>query len=236
MRHASAARLIPRAVLGLALAGTLGAASAIPSSAAAAPQSAAVTIPAPGTPSATQVIARFTERDARVESYAVPVHFDVRVHKLITFHIGMNGMQYFKRPDHLALDMKSVPAQYRKLFAELGTPMTWASSYDLRMVACDGDHGPYHLEGVPKRASDVARMLVDVDGDPSAPLHVAWTTKDGGTIDMRLTEDAATGYRLPKHADADMVFGGYKIHAGIDYGPYTVNEAVADAVFAGSGV
>ncbi|MDB5072025.1 MAG: hypothetical protein JWM87_3136 [Candidatus Eremiobacteraeota bacterium] len=230
MQHASAARLIPRAVAGLALVGSLGVASAVPSSAA-----PPIAVPPANAPTATQVIARFTERDARVESYSVPVHMDVRVHKLITFHIGLNGMQYFKRPDRLAMEMKSVPAQYRKLFAELGTPLTWPAMYDLRMVACDGDRGPYHLEGVPKRASDVARMLVDVDGDPNAPLHVAWTTKDGGTIDMRITEDAAGGYPLPKHADADMAFGGYKVHASIDYGPYTVNEAVADAVFASAG-
>lgn len=228
MQHASAAGLIPRAAAGLALVGSLGVASAIPSSATPA-------IPGPAVPTATQVIARFTERDSRVDSYAVPVHMDVHVHKLITFHIGLNGMQYFKRPDRLAMEMKSVPAQYRKLFAELGTPLTWPATYDLRMVSSDGERGPFHLEGVPKRASDVTRMLVDVDGDPGTPLHVAWTTKDGGTIDMRITEDTAGGYPLPKHADADMVFGGYKVHASIDYGPYAVNEAVADAVFASAG-
>jgi len=220
MQHASAARAVTRAFAGLTLVGTLG---------------AAPTIPAATAPTATQIIARFTERDARVESYAVPVHMDVRVHKLLTFHLGLNGMQYFKRPDRLALEMKSIPAQSRKLFAELGTPMTWPGMYDLRLVSSDGEHGPYHLDGVPKHACDVARLHVDVDGDPGAPLHAVWTTKDGATIDMRITEQAAGGYELPKHADADMAFGGYKIHASIDYGAYAVNEAVADAVFAGSG-
>ena len=76
-------------------------------------------------------------------------------------------------------------------------------------------------------------MLVDVDGDANAPLHVAWTTNDGGTIDMRITEQSSGGYALPKHADADMAFGGYKIHASIDYGPYALNETVADSLFAG---
>jgi len=223
MQHASAARALARALAAPALAGTLGVAPTIPSA----------TAPAP---TATQVIARFTERDARVESYAVPVHMDVRVHKLITFHVGLNGMQYFKRPDRLALEMKSVPAQYRKLFAELGTPLTWPGSYDFRLVSSDGQRGPFHLEGVPKHPGDVARLLVDVDDDPNAPLHALWTTKDGSTIDMRITEQAAGFYELPKHADADMAFGGYKIHASIDYGAYAVNEAVADAVFAGSGV
>jgi len=196
---------------------------------------AAPTIPAATTPTATDVLARVTEHDARVESYAVPVHIDVRLHKLITFHFGMNGMQYFKRPDRLALEMRSVPAQYRKLFAELGSPLTWPVLYDLRMTGSDGEHGPYHLEGVPKRASDVARMLVDVDGEAGAPLHAVWTMRDGGTIDMRITEAITDGYQLPVHADADMTFGSYKIHASIDYGPYTINETVTNSVFAAPG-
>jgi hypothetical protein len=219
---ASAARPVARALAGaLTLVGALG---------------ASPTIPAATAPTATEILARASEQGARVESYAVPVHMDVRVHKLITFHVGLNGMQYYKRPDRLALELRSVPAQYRKLFAELGTPLTWPGAYDLRLVAADGERGPYHLEGTPKRPCEVAKMQVDVDGDPAAPLHAQWTMRDGGTIDMHITEQAAGGYELPKHADADMAFGGYKIHASIDYGPYAVNEAVADSVFASNGV
>jgi hypothetical protein len=219
MQHASAARPMVRALAALTLVGALGASPANP----------------PAAPTATDVLARVTEHDARVESYAVPVHIAVRLHKLITFHFGLNGMQYFKRPDRLALDMHSVPAQYRTLFAELGSPLTWPALYDLRMTGCDGERGPYHLEGVPKHPSEVARLAVDVDGDPGAPLHAVWTTRDGGTIDMRITEAITAGYQLPTHADADMAFGGYKIHASIDYGPYAVNEAVANSVFARPG-
>jgi hypothetical protein len=146
----------------------------------------------------------------------------------------LHGTQYYKRPDRLALDMRQIPAQYRKLFADLGTPLTWPGAYDLKLAGLNGERGPLRLEGVPRHASDIARMVVDVDGPSNAPLHVQWTTRDGGTIDMHITEEAAGGYELPRHADADMAFGGYKIHASIDYGPYSVNEAVADAVFGGS--
>ena len=160
---------------------------------------------------------------------------DVRVHKLITFHVGLNGMQYFKRPDRLALDMRAVPAQYRKLFAELGTPLTWPGAYDLRSSQRTASAGRTISKERPSTRATSRKMLVDVDGDPAAPLHAQWTMRDGGTIDMRITEQAVGGYELPSHADADMAFGGYKIHASIDYGPYAVNEAVADSVFAGSG-
>ncbi|HEY0613077.1 MAG TPA: hypothetical protein VGC96_00495 [Candidatus Elarobacter sp.] len=199
-----------------ALTGLLGASPAVPSSA---------------LPAATEVLARINGHDARLTSYSVPVHISVRVKKLLTFHFGLDGMQYFKRPARLALDVQRVPAQGRKLFAELGTPLTWPQQYDLRLVAGSGDRGPYHLEGVPRHGGEIARMVVDVDGDASAPLHAQWWTTDGSTIDMRITEQDAGGYELPRHAEADLNISGTKIHASIDYGPYTVNEAVADAVF-----
>ncbi|HZW54169.1 MAG TPA: hypothetical protein VFF00_09040, partial [Candidatus Elarobacter sp.] len=137
---------------------------------------------------ASEVLARVNAHDARVESYAVPIHIDVRVKKLLTFHFGLDGTQYFKRPSKLALDVPRVPAQGKKLFAELGTPLTWPQQYDLRLVGTNGDRGPYHLEGVPKHGGDIARMVVDIDGDPSAPLHAQWWTTDGSTVDMRITE------------------------------------------------
>jgi hypothetical protein len=217
--QASAARSVRRALAATTFVAALG---------------VAPTIPSASGPTATDVLARVTDRDARVDSYSVPVHMDVRVHKLFTFHFGLNGTQYYKRPDRVALDMRQIPAQYRKLFADLGTPLTWPGAYDLKLVGSNGDRGPYRLEGTPRHPSDIARMLVDVDGAANVPLHVQWTTRDGGTIDMHITEESAGGYELPRHADADMAFGGYKIHASIDYGQYAVNEAVADTVFGGS--
>ena len=154
---------------------------------------------------------------------------DVRIHRLLTFHVGLNGTQYFKRPCRLALDIGQIPPQYRKMFADLGTPLTWPGSYDLKLATAPS--GKYVLQGVPRHASDVESMTVDVDGDPAAPLHAVWRMHDGGTVDMRITEEYANGYLLPRHADADMAFGPYKIHASIDYGTYAVNEAVADSVF-----
>ena len=189
------------------------------------------TIPAATSPSATEVLARVNGRDANVASYMVPVHMDVRLHKLITFRFGFAGTQYFKRPDRLALDMKKIPPQGRKLFAELGTPLSWSSQYDLRLVAGNGEHAAYRLEGTPKHSDDVARMQVDVDGDPAGLLHAKWWMNDGSTVDMDISEAAEGGYEFPKQAQVDMAISGYKIHVSIDYGPYAVNESVADSVF-----
>lgn len=217
--QAGAARSMTRALAAATvLAGSLGASPGMPS---------VGTAPS----SAVEVLARYTGQDARVSSYAVPIHMDVRVKKVITFHMGFDGTQYFKRPDRIALDVARIPPQGKKLFAEIGTPLTWPAYYDLKLVAANGDRGPYRLEGVPKKPSDIAKMVVDIDGDPNAPLHGVWTTKDGTVVDMRITESLEGGYEFPKHAEADLAVSGYKIHASIDYGSYTVNEALADAVF-----
>jgi len=216
--RASPARLMMRTLATISLAASLG---------------ASPTIPAPP-PTATDILARVTRRDAAIESYSVPVRIDVRLHKLISLRFHLNGTQYFKRPDRLALDMHGVPAQYRDLFAELGTPLSWSSLYDLRLVASTTQPVTYQIEGIPKHRGDVDRMVVDIDGDASAPLHAQWFCSGGGTIDMHITEqEGVGGYDLPQHAEADMNFGGYAVHATFQYGTYTVNETVADAVFTG---
>jgi hypothetical protein len=214
--QASAARTVGRALAVTPFIAILGVAPMIPSAT---------------SPSPTEILARVNGRDAGVSSYSVPIHVDVRVRKLLTFRMGFDGTQYFKRPDKISLDAPRIPAQGRKLFAELGTPLTWPQQYDLRLVSANGERGPYHLEGVPKQPSGIAKMQVDIDDDPSVPLHAQWLAHDGSTIDMRITQQTAGGYEFPRHAETDLNVSGYKIHASIDYGTYSVNEAIATSVF-----
>src|SRR3981081_4683250 len=104
--QASAARTIRRAVAATTFVAGLGVAPAVP--------------PAAGRPPA-QVLARVTDRDAHIESYATPVHMDVRIRKLLTFHIGLNGTQYYRRPDRLAFDIRKIPDHYPTPSADVGT-------------------------------------------------------------------------------------------------------------------
>jgi hypothetical protein len=186
-------------------------------------------------PTAAQVLARFTARDALLDSYTVPVHVDVHLHKLFTFHFGLNGTAYYKRPDRVALDLHSMPAAYRRTFAEIGSPLTWAGTYDLRVrdVVTDDNHTTYRIEGTPRRPGEIDHMLVDVDTDAYAMLRGHWIFKDGTAIAMTIEESAAGPYQLPKRAEADLDAGGYRVHAVLDYGPYSFNAVVADSVFTG---
>ncbi len=184
-------------------------------------------------PTAAQVLARFTARDAMLDSYTVPVHVDVHLHKLITLHFGLNGMAYYKRPDHVALELRAMPAAYRHVFAEIGSPLTWADIYDLRVrdVVTDDGRTTYHVEGTPRRPGEIERMLLDVDADADAALRGRWFLKDGTTIAMMIEESAAGPYELPKRTEADLDAGGFRVHAVLDYGAYSFNVAVADSVF-----
>jgi len=205
----SASRQIGRLLGTITCAGTLGAFPA--------------TSTAP-TPAASQILARIAQRDAAIESYTVPVQIKVSIHKLFTFHIALGGTQKYLEPAAVTMDVRRIPVQGRKLFAEIGTPLTWPRQYDLRLVATNGAAGGYELEGVPKQPSDIVRMVVDA-ADQDGRLHARWWMRTGSTIDMLVTEQTISGYELPAHADAELTLKGMKIHAAIDYGAYTVNEA-----------
>ena len=205
------------------------------------PNDAARAADAPGAPfqaqrSAADVLARITARDAVLQSYAVPVHFDVYLHKLFSIHFGMDGTQYFKQPDRLALDMSKVPPNARRVFGQISTPMAWADTYDMRLAnaVSDGFHTTYQLEGVPKRGGDIDRMVLDVDSDPSRPLHARWFCHGGTTIATVIEEQLSGPYWLPKHGEADLSVSGYKIHVVIEYGDYNVNAGIPDSVFSGA--
>ena len=190
-------------------------------------------IPLPKSPTAAEVVARMSASDSLLETYAVPIHIEARVHRLITLHFRREGTVYYKRPDHLALSMRSVPDGFRKLFAEMGTAQTWPSTYEMTILDAvnENGHEVYRLKGVPKQAGDVDHLLLDVSGEDFAALRARWLCKDGSTIDMTFVNEAAGGYALAKRAEADMVLSGWKIHATLDYGPYVLNESLADSVF-----
>lgn len=190
-------------------------------------------VPLPKSPSAAEVVARMSASDTLLETYEVPVHVDARVHRLITLHFGRDGTVYYKRPDRLALAMRSVPAGFRKLFAEMGTAQTWPSTYEMSLIDAGTENGRdvYRLKGVPKQADDVDHVILDVSTENFTTLRARWLCKDGSTIDMTFENEPTGGYALAKRAEADMVLSGWKIHATLEYGPYVLNESVADSVF-----
>jgi hypothetical protein len=224
-----------RGVACLALSGLLYVMVCIPNSAAATERRRLAVVPLGKPPAAADVVARMSANEIVPETYAVPVHINAKVHRLITLRFGMDGTVYYKRPDHLALTMNRVPAGFRKLFAELGNAQTWASTYDMTFVDAleDGSREMYRLKGVPKREGDVAQVLLDVSATDFSPHRAQWVCHNGSTIDMTYVNESIGGYELAKRAEGDMVLSGWKIHVILEYGSYVLNESIADSVFSG---
>ncbi len=194
----------------------------------------AETLRGASTVSAAQLLSRINASDDLLASYSVPIHVEARLHRLFTFRFGLNGTVYYKRPDRVALDMQHVPGQFRRLFDEMGTPLTWSSTYDVSVASSTvaGGRATYHIKGVPKHDGEVVSVLLDVDQDMSGPVHAQWFCRDGTRIDETITESIEGVYELPKHVEADIFSGGLTVHATIDYGAYDVNQSLADSLFA----
>jgi len=178
------------------------------------------------------LFAQYASEDPSLRSYSVPLHATVSIHKLFTFHMGMSGMAYFRRPDRFAVDIRGVPEQYRRTFAKLGMPRTWPQSYDMQIVGVDGtgDDRVYHLRGIPYHSCEIDHLEADV-GSPNAPVKATWYMRDGGTIAATIDFTTVGGYSVPKSEQADIDSGGFKIHADLEFGDYEVNGQVSDALF-----
>ncbi|MGH7684517.1 MAG: hypothetical protein ACREMT_09240 [Vulcanimicrobiaceae bacterium] len=177
------------------------------------------------------LFAQYGTQGLALRSYSVPIHIDVAVHKLITFHVGLNGTVYYRRPGRLAASIHDLPEKYQRGFAELGTPRTWPETYDMQVIGKETTGGQcmYHLRGTPVQQNDIDYLVADVaDG---APIKATWYLKGGGTIKSTFDMTNIGDYSMPKQQHLDIDAGGSKVHADITYGDYDLNAEVSDAQF-----
>ena len=177
------------------------------------------------------LFAQYGSQEMALRSYSVPIHIDVAVHKLFTFHLGLNGTVYYQRPGHLAATIHDVPEKYQRGFAELGTPRTWPQTYTMQVVGKDmvGAQCVYHLRGTPLQQNDIDYLLADIpDG---APIQATWYLRGGGTIKSTFEMTNIGDYSMPKEQKLDIDAQGNKVHAVITYGDYDLNGQVSDARF-----
>jgi len=191
---------------------------------------------ASGAPTAADILARMVVARKGLDSYSVPVHFDVKLRRPLGIPMQLDGMRYFQRPDKQALDMKSVPAAakaFQQMTASLGTAETWPNTYDITLVPPDPSAGYYELRGVPKNSSStVDHILIDVAKDTVAPIRARWFYHNGSTIDMTIDNAMAGGqYLMPKTETLDLSFPSFAGHAVGHYGDYSVNQPIPASVW-----
>lgn len=185
-----------------------------------------------------QILARMQANTGGLHSYSVPVRIDAHVRHIISISVPLKGTRYFEAPDREALKLDAVPAiarPFQNIYASLGTPATWPKTYDITEVPPSPNAGSnvYELRGVYKRPSNIAYILLDVDSTTFSPVLVRWYYKNGSTVVMHVQEALFGTYRLPAHETVDVHFPQYNGSATVDYGAYTLNPHIDEAVFDG---
>lgn len=189
------------------------------------------------TPTADDILARMVAARKGLDSYTVPVHYDVKMRKPLGVVLHINGVQYFQNPDKQALDMKSVPQAgkaFQQMTASLGTAETWLHTNAVTLVAPDQAWSVpvYELRGVPQGGSDVDHIVVDVAQDDLTPLRVRWFYRNGATIDMTIESAMVNGqYLLPKTETLDLSFPSFAGHAVGHYADYSINQPIPASVW-----
>jgi hypothetical protein len=193
--------------------------------------------PVSPTPSADDILARMVAARKGLDSFSVPVSFDVKVRKPLGVALRLDGVRYFQRPDKGAVILQSVPLvaeAFQRAYSGLGTPETWPERYVVTVVAPDqtSNSNAYELKGIPKSGGNVDHILIDVARDSASPIRARWFYRNGATIDMAI-ENAFVGnlYLLPKTETLDIVFPSYSAHAVAHYGDYSINQPIPATVW-----
>jgi hypothetical protein len=191
---------------------------------------------APGSPTAADVLGRLVAARRGLNSYSVPIHFNLTVHKGISVSAQLEATRYFQAPDKEVLEMKSLPSiakQFRYIYTGVGTPETWPSQYDVTFAqAQTADSKTYQLRGVPKNNPNLSYALLDVARDTFAPVAAQLYYKNGGTIALQF-ENAPVegGFLLTAVETIDIAFPDYKVHAVGHYGTYSINQPIPGSVW-----
>src|SRR5579872_1410869 len=189
-------------------------------------------------PTAQSIVAHLLEARHGLQSFSVPIGFDVVVHKGIGVSAHVSGTRYFQSPDKEVLVMNSMPAiakRFSYIYSGAGTPETWPSMYDITlMTGQTAGSSSYALRGVPKTKSPVgiAAVILDVDSTTFAPIAAHLSYENGGTIALQFQNALVGGkYQLPSTETIDIAFPEYRVHAVAHYGTYSVNGAIPDSVW-----
>lgn len=190
-------------------------------------------------PSVQDILTRMAAARRGLNSYSVPIHFDLVVHKVLSVSAKLDAVRYFETPDKEVLVMNSMPSiakQFRYIYSGLGTPETWPVQYEITRAQEQASGAQsYELKGVPKSTSNVSYVLLDITRDTLAPIVAHWFYKNGGTVVMEFQNAPVNGsYLLPTIETIDIAFPEYKVHAVGHYGEYIINQPIPDAIWLAS--
>jgi hypothetical protein len=174
-----------------------------------------------------------------VNSYTVPVQFDVELHKPIGLHSNVEGVVNYEAPRDGALVITKAKGLIGGFFR--GTyhidlvPQTWAANYHVTSVSREaGPDGPVLvLDALPKGdPGDVTAVEFRIGGPFHAPIAATWTYSDGSSIALTFTNGRVGTAVVPHAATVHVDKPKDKLDATVTYGDYAFNAPIDPSVFA----
>lgn len=184
------------------------------------------------------ILRRAAAANGSLQSFTVPVHFDVDVHKVISMKVGVDGTNYFKAPDQEALVVTKTPpligGAFKGSYDNLVTlPQVWPSHYrvtTVKMVQRNGQ-AVYELLGRPRVPEAVDHVVFDIARSGLQPVAASWYYHDGSTVQIGISNDRVGRYTLPREESIVVSMPQNHFEATAHYGQYALNAPVPESVF-----
>ena len=174
---------------------------------------------------------------ANLQSYSVPVHFDVHMKRPIGVKAPVEGIMYYQSPAQAALVLTKVPGPIGQFFKgsyKLDmVPQTWPPKYTVKSVSESQQSGTpiYVLHAVPNADPDVDQVEFDITKADNAAVAVVWHYKDGSTIEITTINQQLSGNVLPQTQTISVTMPKYALEAAATYGEYASNAPIPAGIF-----
>jgi hypothetical protein len=184
------------------------------------------------------ILRRAATANGALQSFTVPVHFDVSIHKFISLRVGVDGTNYFQAPDEEALIVTKTPPLIGGAFSGNYTnlvtlPQVWPGRYKVQSVKIiqRDDRTLFELFARPRAADDVDHVVFDVTRSGCEAVAASWYYRDGSTIKVAIVNALVGGYMLPSSETIVVSMPGNHFEATAHYGRYDLNASVSQSIF-----
>jgi hypothetical protein len=168
-----------------------------------------------------QILARAGAANG-LQSFSVPVHMNVSLHKPMGFKAGIDGTAYYKAPGKSALVITKTPPVIGGFFKGQYNldlvPQAWPAKYKVTSVQSSTRNGVDHV-------------VFDVAQNGYAPLSAQWIYPDRSSVSISLASTRVSSYQLPQSETVTVAMPKYNLDATSNFGQYSLNVPVADSVF-----
>jgi hypothetical protein len=183
-----------------------------------------------------QILARAGAANG-LQSFSVPVHMNVSLHKPMGFKAGIDGTAYYKAPGKSALVITKTPPVIGGFFKGQYNldlvPQAWPAKYKVTSVQSSTRNGVavYELLAISKAPIGVDHVVFDVAQNGYAPLSAQWIYPDRSSVSISLASTRVSSYQLPQSETVTVAMPKYNLDATSNFGQYSLNVPVADSVF-----